>query len=222
MRSSLPLASLVLFIAARLPAQDASAPITNARSGVDVFVGFGLTRLSGMPGVSGKPGVGVAGVAFERPVRRRYSWRAELAAQPVFADVGRTGLFSLPTTLSIYRVGIAGVARRYAARGTHVGLGISVATVRGCDFDREGGPGSLGGETISCDEFDEIAISPAASLSSGLLTAGIERKRLGLELRYDLGLQRLFETTNGGVRPSSLNFALHYRFGRSAASSRTR
>lgn len=134
---------VVCFCAVRTHAQGAPAPITNARSGIDVFIGPGVNHLSGAPGVEGKLGVGVFGVALERPVRRRYAWRAELGAQPVFADLGMTGIFEQPTTLSIYRLGLAGVARRYAARGTYVGLGLSVATAYGCTFDYEGGPGFL-------------------------------------------------------------------------------
>lgn len=214
MHSTRLVVPLLLCVAARLPAQSTPAPITSPRSGIDLFLGAGLIRLSGEPGFKGKPGTSIGGVAFERPFRQRYSWRAELAAQPVMADMGPTGFFALPTTLSIYRFGIAGVARRYGARGKYVGLGVSVATVYGCDVDVEGGPGFLGGETISCADFTDVAISPASSLTSGIISAGIERERLGLELRYDVGLQPLFETTNGGVRPSALSLVLHYRFGR--------
>lgn len=83
------------------------------------------------------------------------------------------------------------------------------------------GPVSSGGETIDCDASDEIAISPTPVATSGLLTAGIERRRLGFALRYDVGLHTVFDIENRAVRQSSPYLLVHYRVGRSAAAAGT-
>jgi len=213
--AGLILPSLLLLSArgAPLGAQSESATATGPRRGLSGFIGYSLTNLAG--GVSkGGAAAPILGLALERPIGARVSWRAELIAIGGAADLGRTGLFELPTKVSVAQWGIGAGARRYSGGSTFLGAGASVTSVSVCDVDTEGGPGFLGGQTEDCADFADIPLSKGSTVVAVNLSAGVRRGPFELEARVDQGLQASVQSAQGAMRLRTLGLVLHYRFGR--------
>lgn len=209
LRVMLSLVAVVCVLPAVLAAQG-----TGPQRRFDVFIGGGLTNLTGGDSESGEFGMGVFGIGIERPARGAGTWRLELAGLGAAADVGRTGTFDLPTTVSTVQLGAHVTRRRYGPRGGYVGVGGFVAAVQACDVDTEGGPGFLGGATESCERFADRNYE-ASAVSAGLsLAVGVRRPRLDVGLRWDQGLLATVTSDRGDMRPLHLGLVAHYRFGR--------
>ena len=209
------LTTLILLssLGAPLGAQSESGTSTGPRRGLSGFIGYGLTNLAGGVSKGGAASPSMIGLALERPISARVSWRAELLGIGGAADVGRTGLFSLPTKVSVAQWGIGAGARRYGGGSTFLGAGASVTSVSVCDVDTEGGPGFLGGETVDCADFADIPLSKGSTVVAVNLSAGVRRGHLELEARFDQGLQGSVESAEGAMRLRILGLVLHYRFG---------
>lgn len=204
---------LLFSFGAPLRAQSESGTSAGHRRGVSAFFGYGFANLVGGVSKGGGAG-GIAGLAFELPISARISGRTELLVIGAAADLGRTGFLSLPTKVSVGHLGIGAGARLYGGESTFLGAGASVTAVTFCDVDTEGGFGFFGGETVDCAHFEEIPLSKGSSVVAVNLSAGIRRKRLELEARFDQGLQASVESAKGAMRLRTLALVLHYRFGR--------
>ena len=205
--------ALLSALGARADAQSQRPPAGGPRRGVSVFVGGGLTNLAGGVSKGGQAGLGLIGVAVERPVSPHVALRAELLATGGAADLGLTGPFDQPTTLSVVQWGLNAGARRYGSHGTFLGAGASVTSVSVCDVDTEGGPGFLGGETVNCADSDDPALSKGSSVAAINLSAGVRRGNVELEARFDQGLQASVQSAEGAMRLRTVNLVLHVRFG---------
>ncbi len=204
---------LLSSLGAPVGAQPQSATPVGPRRGLSAFIGGGFTNLAG--GVSkGGAAAPILGLALERPMGARVSWRAELLAIGGAADLGITGLFSQPNKVSVAQWGIGAGARRYGGASTFFGAGASVTKVQVCDVDTEGGPGFFGGETVNCADFEEIPLSKGSTVVAVNLSAGARRGNVELEARFDHGLQASVQSAEGAMRLRTANLVLHYRFGR--------
>lgn len=181
-------------------------------SGFAVFLGAGVSELSG--GASkGSVGAYAFGIAHERWLRERLSWHTELLMETDGTDLGKTSIFSLPTSISQVHVGLAGMLRWNRPSGGYLAAGGSVMLETSCDVDVKGGPGFLGGETVSCDAFTDIPLESHSATAGLLVAAGIQRSRLGLEARLQQGLNASVEASSGKMIPRRLSVVLSYRLG---------
>lgn len=183
-------------VVAPLGAQQPAAP----RSPVSIFFGAGWAALPG--GASAGPVLGLsAGIARDRAIRAGLAWRTELLFESGGTDLGTTGTFSQPTAISQTHLGFSTMVRRSGVRGRYLALGGSLLVATTCDVNTEGGPGFLGGETVSCEEFTDIPLE-SKSLAVGLLVGvGVQRARFGIEGRLTQGLNASVETTSGSMTP---------------------
>ncbi len=124
---SIALAALLL--ACDVQAQGSPSRITNRRSGVDLFLGGGLSRWSGSSGLVGSTGSSL-GVGLERPIGRRDAFRAEFALRGVQGALGGA-------TLMLGRPAVSGQFRRYGAHGLFVGGGVTAEFTANCDVSIE-------------------------------------------------------------------------------------
>jgi len=171
----------------------------------------------------GTLGLSLGAGAIEWRAAHPIAIRAELGGGRYAADLGNTGFFSEPTTLSFYRVHLTALGRVYpfmrAGRPRlFVELGASGWQRTACDVDMVGGPGFLGGETVDCDEWEPGVSSNARPLrpnSSGaaiLVGVGGYLGRLGLTLRYETGGRTVIETSDGAMRARALVLAAEWVF----------
>ena len=202
-----------------LPPSGAGAQEPPRRSGVSLYVSYGPSNLTGAASAGGLSGPGALGIAFERPIAERYSWRAEAFLFEAAAKLGERGDqdYSGPTTLTLSSASIGGTLRRYGAHGTYVGLGASFAAPQVCTTEVDG---YVGGFEQECGELGELEINPASPVAAAVVSAGVQRGRFGLALRYDHGLQPSIETLEGGLSVRSVGAMLEYRFGKGGASRR--
>ena len=205
---------LLTTLGARLSAQSESRTDIGPRRGVAVFTGYGFTNLAGGVSNGGETRGAMIGLALERPISARVAWRAEFLAIGGAADLGSTGPFTQPTTVSVGQWGIGVGGRRYGGANTFLGAGVSVTSVVSCDVDTEGGPGFLGGETVDCADFADIPLSKGSTVVAVNLSAGVRRGRVELEARVDQGLQASVQSAEGAMRLRTLALVLHYRLGR--------
>lgn len=200
---------------ARAEAQDTAA-VVERRLRVDGFTTVGYGSLSG--GVSKGGGAfsgSVGGLGFERAFGERLAWRVEAVGAVSTADVGNTGIFSLPTTVVVNYLGAGLGLRRYdASRARFLGAGLTVLKVTGCDVDTEGGPGFLGGQTESCRGFSDIALRPQSTVAALNASAGLRWRKWTFGLRMDAGLQPSVESDEGAMRAVHAGVLVQYRFGR--------
>ncbi len=180
------------------------------RSSFSVLLGGGWTTFSGEQPAGGVVGPTVGGAAYQRQVGGWISVRAELLGWLTRADLGRTGLFDQPTTVGQNHLGMGLQLRGAVGRNGFVGIGGTLLAETVCDVDLEGGPGFLGGETVPCEEFEEVPLMPRSSAVALLASAGVERGRWGLEARFDQGLGATLEAPGGGMVPRRISLILHY------------
>lgn len=191
-----------------------------AQSSWSIMAGVGQPAWSGPYVEGGKFGVSLLGVAVDRPVGTGWTARAEVAGQADVGDLGITGLFEQPTSVTAYRAHLAAIARRRAGRGPFfVEAGAAVWRRAGCDVDTSGGPGFFGGETVSCAEWRDDA-SPESSgptlrpNSTGLnllVGAGVSGRRFGAVVRVEPIGTALLDTDAGTIRGRSITLALEWR-----------
>lgn len=184
--------------------------LESARSRFSVLLGGGWATLSGESSAGGVAGPTVGGAAYQRPVGGRISVRAELVGWLTRADLGRTGLFEESTTVAQSHLGMAFQLRRAVGRNGFVGVGGTLLAETVCDVDLEGGPGFLGGETVSCEAFEGMPLMPRSGAVALLASMGVERGRWGLEARFDQGLGASLETPAGSMVPRRVSLILHY------------
>jgi hypothetical protein len=210
------LASAIAFaLAVPTPASLLHAqPATTARrEGISLSLGSGWTELAGTASKGGVLGGGSFGVGYEVPLGSRVGLRLEGSINELRADLGETGIFSLPTTLSATRFGLGLHARRYSRGAAYVGAGFMVSSHSSCLVDTEGGPGFLGGATEECEEFPDLTLRSRSGVLGTVLTAGVQRGRWEYEVRYDQAVMTTIETEVGPLRGRSVAGVAHYRFG---------
>ena len=91
-------------------------------------------------------------------------------------------------------------------------------------MDLEGGPGFLGGETVSCAEWvEEDGVGPLVPRGSGIawtLGTGVRLDRWAFGIRYERDGRALFGTPSGEVRPSVLQLTGQWVLSRRPAAGR--
>jgi hypothetical protein len=202
------IALAALLLAFDAQAQGTPSRITNRRSGVDLFLGGGLSRWSGSSDLGGSTGFSL-GVGLERPSGSRDAFRAEFALRGVQSALGGA-------TLTLGRAAVSGQFRRYGARGLFVGGGVTAEVTANCEVSIESDVGSFFGsdEIVECADVENPSIAPKIVVFSALLAAGIERGRYGLDLRVDQDLTAAVETPTGGARSSQISLVARILFGR--------
>jgi hypothetical protein len=208
-----------MLVAGCLVALSGAAPV-GAQTGWSVIAGAGQPVWSGPHVTGGKFGASLLGVAVDRPVGAGLTARAELAGQWDIGDLGITGLFEQPTSVTVYRAHVAAIARRRAGRGPFfVEAGGAVWRKAGCDVDTSGGPGFFGGETVSCAEWRDDSspesggptLRPKSTGLNLLVGAGVSGRRFGALLRFEPTGTTLLDTDAGAIRGRSITLALEWR-----------
>lgn len=203
--------SALILLASLLASASASAQVeSERRSAFSLLIGGGYATLFGSASEGGVFGL-TAGVAHERPIREGLAWRTELLFESGGTDLGRTGTFSLPTTISQTHAGLSGQLRWSREQGRYLGAGATLLFSTTCDVDTEGGPGFLGGETVACEEFTDISFEEKSPTVGLLLAAGVQRPRLGLEMRFEQGLNSSVGSSSGPLTPRRFSVLLNYR-----------
>lgn len=212
MRGSVALTLLLVLctsLSAQAPAGSPGGPT------VSLFLGGGWTQLSGGISEGGTLQPGPIGVGVDGGLARLWSWRGEILAQNIGARITERGDLSREGRISRGQAGLAGMLRIHPigrAPDAFVGLGSSLVVQTYCDVDLIGG-GFLGGETIGCEEWQDVELRPKRASGSAIFAIGLARGRLAAELRYDHGLQAVIATPEGDMRARSLAAVGHYRFG---------
>ena len=200
---------------ARAQAQDAAVTVERPLR-IDAFATVGYGSLSG--GVSEGGGFGsgsIGGLGLERAFTERLAWRVEAVGGASTADLGTTGIFSLPTSLIVNYLGAGLGLRRYdAARTRFFGAGLTVLKVTDCDVDTDGGPGFLGGQSESCRGFGEIALRPRSAVAALNAAAGLRLRKWTLGVRMDAGLQPTVESDGDAMRTLHAGLLVQYHSGR--------
>jgi len=190
-----------------------------------VMGGPGYTTWSGPLVEGGKFGIGLLGVSFEWPMGDRVGIRSEFGVAQDRADLGETGLFDQPTSLTYGRMGVSGVGRYFFAPRTartrffaEAGAGYWLRLM--CDVDLKDDPGLLGGETVSCENWTPTAdvadrpLDPAGSGFNVTLGVGASFGHLGTLLRYEVAGFHRASSTSGAISAHPLMLVFEWAFGR--------
>ncbi len=208
-----------MLVAACLLALLSAAPVA-AQSGWSVIAGAGQPVWSGPYVTGGKFGASLLGVAVDRPVGAGWTARAELAGQQDVGDLGITGLFEQPTSVTAYRAHLAAIARRRVGTGPFfMEAGAAAWLKTGCDVDTSGGPGFFGGETVSCADWRDDAspesggptLRPKSTGLNMLVGAGVSGRRFSALVRVEAVGTPLLDTDAGAIRGRSITLALEWR-----------
>jgi hypothetical protein len=203
--------------AAPLLAQSAEAPgreVTARRHGFSV--NLGLTKGEAKGSISEGPESGSGGgIAYERPIGARHSWRAEVSIGSVVTDVGLTsdGVDQYESKLNLMRASIGGSVRRYAANGLFVGAAAALKVTYDCHLGRREGGGLFAAGSVGCDEtlppFESTSASPSLALTGGWQTG-----RWELEFRADQSFGASARSEDRTGTAQTLGAYVHYRFGK--------
>ncbi len=209
-----------VILAAGCLAMAGAAPAT-AQSTWSLTAGVGQPAWSGPYVMGGKFGASLLAVGMQRPVGAGWAARVEVAMQSDVGDLGITGLFEQPTSVTVYRAHLAAIARRRVGSGRFfLEGGAAVWRKAGCDVDTSGGPGFFGGETVGCDDWRDEASMEIGSptlrpKSTGLnlvVGAGVRGRRFGALVRLEPIGTTVIETDAGAIHARSLTLALEWTF----------
>lgn len=193
---------------------DAQSPVAGEpRHSVSIFIGAGLSGVTGGSAENAAAVVSPMGLAFERKINPRLAWRGELT-------VSGTSLGAIPDpvlggegSLTRAQFGVGASIRRYAAqrngRRLFGALGGSLAVETLCDVDYPAA--GFTGATYGCSEAGYESASMSSSLTAA---AGVAWSRWAIELRYDQGISEILKSSTGGMRAWNVGIVVHRAFGK--------
>ena len=206
------LGSLLLPDSRALAQQDARADSAHVKA--DAFLSLGYGNLVGGVSQGGVAGPGAFGLGLEFHEGRPGVLRLEAFLLGSIAELGRTGTFDQPTKLTVNHSGFGVGYRHYFAGQAYLGAGLTFARVSLCDVDTEGGPGFLGGQTVSCRASENVRLREQSSVFGLNAGAGFRAGRLGLGARADYGLSPTVESDDGNMHVFNAGVQLSFHFGK--------
>lgn len=212
-RLALLTAVSTLAITATAGAQDAGT----LPRGWAAYFAMGASRIPGATPLGSAAPAGSLGLAYERRLADRLTWRAELGYGATMGDGGPVpSEFSSESVLQIPRTHVGIAVRRYSERNVWVAGGVNAAFQGECWVDVSGGIGVTGTTSIDCPDLPDRAYESAPVAANLTLGVGLDRGRFGFALRAEQAVTPSVRVNGTGQRARQLGAEIQYRFGHEA------
>ena len=145
-----------------------------APQGWSAYFAMGSSSIPGTTPLGAAAPAGSMGVAYERPVSGRLTWRAELGYGAAAGTGGpAASVFADESTVQLLRTHLGASVRRYTGRNAWVAGGMAIAFRNDCYVDVAGGVGVTGTSSIDCADFaDRTYEVPAVAAHPQLQARG--------------------------------------------------
>lgn len=186
-----------------------------APQGWSAYFAMGSSSIPGTTPLGAAAPAGSMGVAYERPVSGRLTWRAELGYGAAAGAGGpAASVFADESTVQLLRTHLGASVRRYTGRNAWVAGGMAIAFRNDCYVDIAGGVGVTGTSSIDCADFADRTYEVPAVAADLTLGAGFDLGRFGLGMRLEQGLTPSVRVDGNGQRQRAIEAELSWRFGR--------